>query len=123
MSLIGEVSRTAVVFDVSGIHEDGWCEPLVTFKVGVNSDVSLCQLAIWLMREPDRQHSHFSVRFGSSKSFEFDLLHERTSCVQIACPSISGGVIEAALHCDNLVSDKGQDLRPLSFKINSVAFA
>lgn len=119
--MIDGFSRNGALFDTSGVSPDGWCQRRVRFKAGVSAPLTLCELEIWLKREPTRQRSRFRARFGDD-AFEFELAHDASTRVQIACPAFPGDVIEATIECDNEVSDKGEDQRSLSFQLNSVRF-
>lgn len=114
-------SRNSALFDTSGVSPDGWCLGTVRFKAGVSAPLTLCELEIWLKREPGRERSRFRARFGAG-TFAFELPHDASTRVQIACPASPGDVIEATIECDNEVSDKGDDQRSLSFQLNSIRF-
>src|SRR5208282_3535510 len=81
----------AAVFNVVGVYDDSWCAPHVSFGVGANSDLTVCELTVWLRSSEERTTSLFSVRFNDREPFEFDVPHEHLVCVQAACPCAPGG--------------------------------
>ena len=111
----------AVVFNVAGWHEDGWCEPVVSFKIGADVDISRCQLDLWLLGE-GKPRSSFSVQIGEAAPFVFSMPHEDLLSVQVACVCDAGEAVEARITCDNILINKGSDERDLSFRLNQVRF-
>jgi hypothetical protein len=111
----------AAVFNVEGWHEDGWCEPVVTFKIGADVDLSGCQLDLWLMGE-GRPQSSFSVQIGEASPFVFAMPHDDVLTVQVACLCDAGEAVEARITCDNILIHKGSDERDLSFRLNQIRF-
>ena len=110
-----------VVFNVSGWHDDGWCEPVVTFKVGADADLGRCQLDLWLPEE-GRARSSFSVQIGEAAPFVFAMPHDDVLSVQVACVCDAGEAVEARITCDNILINKGSDERDLSFRLNQMRF-
>jgi hypothetical protein len=114
---VASLDQPAGVLETTGHSEDGWCEPSVNVTVVARAEVAICQLEVWLMPEPQRTTSILSIRFGDEDGTSFEIPHGVITVVQGACRGVAGDVIGGVLECDNLVSDKGSDLRPLSFKI------
>jgi len=113
----------AAVFNVFGVYDDSWCAPHVSFGVGANSDLTVCELTVWLRSSEERTTSLFSVRFNDREPFEFDVPHEHLVCVQAACPCAPGDTTRAAIQCANLVRTTIGDVRPLSFMLLNVRFS
>ena len=110
-----------VVFNVSGWHVDGWCEPVVTFMVGADAGLARCQLDLWLLNE-GRERSSFSVQIGEAAPFVFSMPHDDLLSVQVACVCDAGEAVQARITCDNILINKGSDERDLSFRLAQVSF-
>ncbi len=115
--------RAAAITEATGVSRDRWCEPEVGFTIAASSAVSLCQMRIWLKPEPARTSSRFVARFGDHAPFAFELPHDRMVVVHAACAASPGEVVHGTIACDNEVSEKGIDIRPLSFKLDGLRFA
>ena len=110
-----------VIFNVAGWHEDGWCEPVVTFMVGGDADLTGCQLDLWLMKE-ERAASSISIQIGEASPFVFSMPHDDVLSVQVACVCDAGEAVQARITCDNILINKGSDERDLSFRLNQIRF-
>ena len=110
-----------VVFNVAGWHEDGWCDSVVTFRIGADEALSGCQLDLWLLGE-GKPRSSFSVQIGEAAPFVFSMPHEDLLSVQVACVCDAGETVDARITCDNILINKGSDERDLSFRLNQVRF-
>ncbi|HTD32209.1 MAG TPA: hypothetical protein VK665_01010 [Candidatus Elarobacter sp.] len=115
--------RAATITEATGVSRDGWCEPEVGLTIAAASAVALCQLRIWLKPEPARTSTRFVARFGDHEPFAFELPHDRMVVVHAACAAAPGEVVQGSIACDNEVSDKGIDVRRLSFKLDGIRFA
>jgi hypothetical protein len=107
----------------SGVFGDGWCEPVVRLRAVAARTVTVCRFDVWLKAEDDRETSRLTARFGDGDAFTFEIPHDRPITIAAACRAAPDDVIDAMLECDNEVSDRGGDIRPLSFKIDRIAFA
>lgn len=116
-------SEHAEIIDFSGLYEDGWCEPVLRCTLRVLKDSTRCQLGVWLKPELERVTGNFSVSVNGRHSFQCRVPHDVSTIVQVACPASAGDTVVLDISCDNLVVDKGSDLRPLSFLLTSLGLS
>jgi hypothetical protein len=121
-NLKNETPLAAAIFNVAGVHADGWCAPSIRFDAGFNAPVSIMELRFWLRPEASRKESRVTVRCSGGAPAEFDLAHDRSIRVQAACVAATGDVVRVNVDCDNAVSGAGRDQRVLSFKLQGVSF-
>ena len=123
--MVLELTTTGIgkIFSAAGLHQDGWCETAVRFKARPTQDSSLVQFDIWLKQEPLRAQSHLWVSVNDGDAFECALPHNCLTSVQVACVCEDGQPASIAIGCDNIVSDKGEDVRNLSYNLHAVHFS
>lgn len=112
----------AVDFGWRGTFVDGWCGPLVSFRVGVNTTISICHLVVWFRPEKLERPARLWVDFDDADPFELDVGFGRTSHIQVACPGRAGDVLGGRLRCDHVLSDLGADRRILSYRLAGIGF-
>lgn len=110
------------IFAVSGLHDDGWCETSMRFKARPSRDVTTLQFELWLKEESTKDSSRLAITIGDDAPFECRLPHDCVTTVQVACDCDEGELVSVAVVCDNVVCDKGEDVRPLSYKLRGAHF-
>lgn len=111
------------VFSRAGLHADGWGETNMRFKIRPDEDVAVAQFDIWLKPESHRAFSRIWISVNNDAAFECVVEHNALTSVQVSCDCPAGQVARIAVGCDNLVLEKGQDARPLSYKLRAVHFS
>jgi hypothetical protein len=120
--MMHEVSdQPAQPLEITGLSEDGWCEPRVELTIAVDGDARMCQFDVWLP-EGGRTTSRFSIRLTGEEPFAFDAPHGVLFTVQTACRAVPGEIIDAVIECDHEVQGTGGDERRLSFKLHRLLF-
>lgn len=117
------LSEEAEVIDFTGLYDDGWAEGTFHSKFRAAKTLRRCQIGVWLKPELNNARSNFTVSINGREALNCVLPHDMRSVLQVACAIPAGGVVTLALNCDNLVSEKGADVRPLSFLITSLRFS
>ncbi len=114
--------RTVTLHEICGLSRDAWCEPVVRMRFTAHRTIRVCQFVCWLKPEPDRDESTLRLRFGDEEPCELTLPHDRVVTVHAACRAEPGEVVDGLLECDNDVTEKGADVRPLSFRLERMRF-
>lgn len=109
--------------EVSGLFEDGWCEPVFSCNARATEQLTRCQLTVWLKPELERLGCAVRISVNGNDTMSCTLPYDLPTVVQVACKGAAGDVVSIQVSCDNLVVNKGSDLRRLSFRLQSLAFS
>jgi hypothetical protein len=110
------------ISDVSGLYDDGWSERIFQCSVNAEQPITACVFAVWLKHEPGRTQSTFEVSVNGAPGSHYSVRHDVTTVLHVPFGAHGGTNSTLRISCDNDVSDTGSDVRPLSFKLNSVRF-
>lgn len=113
----------AEVVQVTGLFEDGWCEPVFSCSVRAKERITSCQFTVWLKPELERMGCNARVTVNGNDGMPCTLPYDLQTVVQVACKANPGDVVSVQLSCDNLVVNKGSDLRRLSFRLSALRFS
>lgn len=116
-------SGEAEFVQVSGLFEDGWCEPAFSCKARAVAPITTCQFTVWLKPELEKVGSRARVTINGNERMSCTLPYDMPTVVQVACRAAAGETVSVELSCDNIVVNKGSDLRRLSFRLASVRFS
>lgn len=114
---------TVEFMQVGGLFEDGWCEPIFSCKAKATKSLTSCEFVVWLKPELERQRSMTRVAVNGREAVSCALPYDMPTVLQVACRAAAGDVVSVELACDNLLVNKGSDLRRLSFRLTSVRFS
>ena len=113
----------AELLSSSGIDDDGWCEPLVSIRLRTVANTKSGSIRVWFPGEPEKPRSvRFAVQVDSDDPFVCEISSDMLTDVVFSCDRPARTRIEVAMLCERRVSDKGADIRDLSFKADCVSF-
>jgi hypothetical protein len=107
--------------DISGCEADGWSEPKLRLRVVATEKISAIAFDVWFPEEEGGKESAlFIISSQGSPSVFINVPAGEPTTLTLPSYSETGWDTSILLTCDNVVKNKGQDIRVLSFVVHAI---
>jgi GT2 family glycosyltransferase len=108
----------ADVVEDHGLYDDGWCEAASSLKMRARDASAVLQFTIWLAPAAGSPATaRFAAQIDRNDPLVFDVPLGIAVRVHLASVHEAGRQLTLSLLCDGSVLDRGDDIRPISFRL------